>query len=310
MVAAALPSAAQTGDPAGPGGLESLQAKADALAREIEDTNAALADIRNRTLATERKAVEYKARLQKVLPALEEQAASWVRSGTAPFESILSDPAHAVQKIELYDVLMYRSSSVVEEARVSSEGYQSSLQTLQRLGAEQRALLPKLNRALAQVKALWKQQARNLIAAGGTVDGRSMGLNLVVNGQSCPLGPAHSFIDSWHAPRVGHLHQGTDIMAPFGVPVYAMKTGTVYKAGNIGGLAGLAVMIHHAGGVDTWSFHLNSVSVRAGQRVLAGTQIGTNGSSGNAQEGAEHVHFEYHVNGVAENPYPHLTQVC
>lgn len=310
-VVAAVPAAAQSSDSgASAGSLEDIQVRADALARQIETTKAAVAENRNRLLATERKAVEYRARLQRVMPALRKQAASWVRSGTAPFEAILSDPAHAVQKIELFDVLMYRSSSVVEEARISSEGYDASLKALQRLGAEQRTLLPKLDGELEQVKQLWERGARKLIAAGGSVDGRRIGFNLVVNGRSCPLGPARTFVDSWHAPRVGHLHQGTDIMAPLGAEVFAMKSGEVSKAGNLGGSAGLGVMIQHADGTDTWYFHLNSVSVSSGQRVLAGERLGTNGSSGNAQEGAEHVHFEYHTNGVAENPYPHLVQVC
>jgi len=33
-------------------------------------------------------------------------------------------------------------------------------------------------------------------------------------------------VDSWHAQRTGHLHEGIDIMAPEGTPIHAMVSGT------------------------------------------------------------------------------------
>src|SRR5690606_6265801 len=54
----------------------------------------------------------------------------------------------------------------------------------------------------------------------------SAGSEIVIRGFVFPVGEPYSFIDSWGFPRMigteyAHGHQGTDIMAPFGTPLYA-----------------------------------------------------------------------------------------
>jgi len=65
----------------------------------------------------------------------------------------------------------------------------------------------------------------------------SAGSEIVIRGFVFPLGEPYSFIDSWGYPRMTgteyeHGHQGVDIMAPFGTPVYAVERGVLTRVGT------------------------------------------------------------------------------
>ena len=125
--------------------------------------------------------------------------------------------------------------------------------------------------------------------------------------QICPVGGAHSFINSWGFPRSGgRRHKGVDIIANMGTPLVAPVSGTVKHRGNrVGGLS------YHLEGDDGnyyYGTHLSSYG-QSGY-VTAGTVIGYVGDSGNAA-GIPHLHFEIHPGGgSATNPYPSVAYVC
>ena len=127
----------------------------------------------------------------------------------------------------------------------------------------------------------------------------------------CPLDQPRSFIDSWgHARSGGRAHRGTDIMGPRGIPVRAITSGT-WTHQRFGASAGNWGILRGDNGDHYWYMHLDRHTVSSGIRVSAGQQIGTNGSTGNATAGAEHVHFELHPGGgSAVNPYRLLRSVC
>ena len=61
-----------------------------------------------------------------------------------------------------------------------------------------------------------------------------------VDGKACPIGTANGFIDSWRFPRSGgRSHEGADMFAPMGTPLYAVADGTIWRVYNntLGGLA-------------------------------------------------------------------------
>jgi peptidoglycan LD-endopeptidase LytH len=130
-------------------------------------------------------------------------------------------------------------------------------------------------------------------------------------GMACPLDQPRSFIDSWgHARSGGRAHRGTDLMGPRGIPVRAITNG-VWSIQRPGRSAGLWAILRADNGDHFWYLHLDSHTVSNGARVTAGQQVGTNGSTGNATAGAEHVHFEWHPGGGrAVNPYPLLRSAC
>lgn len=95
------------------------------------------------------------------------------------------------------------------------------------------------------------------------------------------------------------FHQGVDLSAPQGTPVYATRAGRVTVASYSGG-AGYYVTINHLDGFSSIYMHLNNYVVSAGQTVSAGQLIGYVGNSGIAT--GYHLHFGIAYNGAYVNP--------
>ena len=115
--------------------------------------------------------------------------------------------------------------------------------------------------------------------------------------------PAGGVVTSGFGPRWGRMHQGIDIAAASGTPVYAAAGGVVIQAGFNGGY-GNWVVIDHGSGLSTVYAHHTSLTVSSGQRVSAGTQVGFMGSTGNST--GPHVHFEVRINGTPYDPLIYL----
>ena len=61
------------------------------------------------------------------------------------------------------------------------------------------------------------------------------------------------------------------------------------------------IMINHGNNLISLYAHLNSRSVKRGDTVTAGQEIGTTGNSGISS--GPHLHFELRENGKAVNPF-------
>lgn len=95
-------------------------------------------------------------------------------------------------------------------------------------------------------------------------------------------------------------HEGTDYAAPPGTPIKAAGNGRVHFAGWKGGY-GRTVILSHGDNIDTLYAHMSRLGkgIRNGARVKQGETIGYVGSSGMVT--GPHLHYEFHVNGVARN---------
>lgn len=132
-----------------------------------------------------------------------------------------------------------------------------------------------------------------------------------VDGKVCPIGAPNGFIDSWGFPRSGgRRHQGVDIFAAHGMPLFAVADGVIDRVFN-NRLGGLSINLIDTDGHRYYYAHLSAVHVTAGQRVAAGEVIGANGNSGNARTTPPHLHWQYHPNnGPPVNPYPLAAALC
>jgi hypothetical protein len=94
-------------------------------------------------------------------------------------------------------------------------------------------------------------------------------------------------------------HDGTDYSLDCGTSVLAAADGTV---AFIGTEYGNTIKIDHENGYRTWYAHLtsNSYTVNVGDKVVAGQQIATSGSSGTT---ACHLHFGVYRNGNVTDPF-------
>ena len=123
--------------------------------------------------------------------------------------------------------------------------------------------------------------------------------------------------DSWGAPRSGgRKHKGIDILAPQGTVVRATAAGTIVGL-YLAGKGGIAVYELDATGKYLYYYaHLNGYAsdLKRGMKIEQGQLIGYVGSTGNADNGPPHLHFQIqHVlsgqswwRGPALNPYPAL----
>lgn len=97
----------------------------------------------------------------------------------------------------------------------------------------------------------------------------------------------------------GHFHSGIDLAAPVATPVHAAADGVARVAESPGGY-GLYVVVDHGGGVTTLYGHLEWTSLRSGEHIRAGDELGLVGSTGLST--GPHLHFEVRRDGRPVDP--------
>ena len=112
----------------------------------------------------------------------------------------------------------------------------------------------------------------------------------------------------------GKWHHGEDLVAPEGTPLLAVADGSLFSVGwnDIGGWR---LWLRDDAGNEFYYAHLSAYSplAIAGKRVKAGDVLGFVGSTGDAEGGVPHLHFEIHPAALlqygydgAVAPYPFL----
>jgi murein DD-endopeptidase MepM/ murein hydrolase activator NlpD len=102
-------------------------------------------------------------------------------------------------------------------------------------------------------------------------------------------------------PITGEIrhHNGVDLKAKYGDPVYAAAGGRVIFTGISGGYGNL-IIVAHANGYNTYYGHLSKICVTQGQKVRRGILIGKVGATGRVT--GPHLHFEVRKNGKPQDP--------
>ena len=144
------------------------------------------------------------------------------------------------------------------------------------------------------------------LPTGGT-SGSAGGVNIATPlGASLGLSPYGS---SWQAVPRGatrglFMHEGMDLVASAGTPVYAAADGVVVGAAP-NGRYGNWIRIDHGGKLATVYGHLMAFApgIEPGESVARGEVIGFVGSTGRST--GAHLHFEVQNDGKPVNPITH-----
>ena len=179
------------------------------------------------------------------------------------------------------------------------------------MDAEEAALREKIQQAEAEYeRAISAEEAERLARenartpAGGSDPSQVSGMFI----SPLPLGSCwvtDSFGYRTH-PIYGYyaMHNGVDLAANLGTPVYAIASGTVLIA-NWGDANGNYVTVGHGNGWSSIYCHLDSYCVKVDQSVRQGDLLGYVGSTGWAT--GPHLHFEIHEGGAAVNPMNYIS---
>ena len=100
------------------------------------------------------------------------------------------------------------------------------------------------------------------------------------------------------------MHEGVDLSAPQGTPIYAAKSGKVTTTSFQAGGAGYYVSINHGDGFSSVYMHMTHYIVKPGDYVNAGQVIGYVGSTGGST--GPHLHFGISYNGKYVNPMNYI----
>ncbi|MDG5815812.1 M23 family metallopeptidase [Chitinispirillales bacterium ANBcel5] len=116
------------------------------------------------------------------------------------------------------------------------------------------------------------------------------------------MGTITSFFGKRSDPLVSSssFHNGIDIASSVGTPVRATAKGDVIFSGYFGTFGKTVMIEHKQSGYKTLYAHLHRTSVKKGDGVKKGEQIGLMGSTGRST--GPHLHYEVHFQGNIVDP--------
>ncbi|HHV65061.1 MAG TPA: M23 family metallopeptidase [Peptococcaceae bacterium] len=125
-----------------------------------------------------------------------------------------------------------------------------------------------------------------------------------------PLAQSCYYTDTYGAAREGgaRRHEGTDLFAAKGTPIYSVSSGKVERLGW-NRLGGERVGVRGEDGNYYYYAHLDTInkSLSIGTEIKPGDFLGTMGNTGDALTTPDHLHFGIELpNGEWLNPYSFL----
>lgn len=307
--------------------MDAIQAELDATTQDVEDLHAQEERLETEVERIEARIAELEKQEKKLHVVVARRADELYRAGpTSGLFEVLID-SESIAELSNKAEILSQVSEDDAQAFVQMARTQAELEHLDEEMSEKQA-------SLAEAEERLQEEAERLQAQFDSVSGEYARLQRLLaaaqpsapapaapapaamtssipstNGKACPVGQPHSFIDSWGYPRSGgRSHEGVDMMASYGTPVYAIVSGSITYAGY-GDSAGNWQILSGSDGNAYWYMH-NQSNLVSGGSVAAGQQIATVGDTGNAT-GVPHLHFEYHPGGGGPvNPYPLVAAIC
>jgi len=142
------------------------------------------------------------------------------------------------------------------------------------------------------------------MARGNTTEARKLARTAARSQTSLRFAwPVRGRLSSQFGMRKGRPHEGIDVAAARGTPIFAAESGRVIHSGRLSGY-GKVVIVKHAGAFRTIYAHASKLLVRKGAFVERGQRIALVGSTGRSS--GPHVHFEIRRSQTPHNPLAFL----
>jgi murein DD-endopeptidase MepM/ murein hydrolase activator NlpD len=297
--------------------IKSSQGSANVALADSKVADKALADLEAKQSALQRTYETLHADDAKAAERLEQQRAAmktraialYVTGGTDPLIPVGADVYDYGRKRVLVEALHQADKRTVAGFTAAKA---AAGEDVTRLVAQ----LEELNGRVIGARATAEQASLKAQQALGSLEALQAGGKVAVDGFVFPVGTPHNFTDTFGAPRMTgtpyfHLHQGNDIFAAYGTPLFACERGIVFKMGT-DRLGGTKLWISGESGTTYYYAHLSAFAsgLADGQLVEAGDIVGYVGNTGNAATTPSHLHFEIHPGGgPAIDPYATLKTV-
>lgn len=219
------------------------------------------------------------------------------------------DANEFARNVDVIGVAQRNDATLLDAFRDTESKLEANRKELERLTARKQAEIESLvveqevlNESLATL-----QEQLSFVLSGQAI---------ALGGFVFPVGAPFNFASTFGAPRMTgtkyeHTHQGNDIFATSGTPLYATTRGVIARRA-VAILGGNKLWLVGADGTQYYYAHLEAYAdgIQDGSIVEAGQVIGYVGDTGNAKGTPPHLHFEIHPGGgAAIDPYPILDAV-
>jgi murein DD-endopeptidase MepM/ murein hydrolase activator NlpD len=304
--------------------LASKQADLDALTLQWQQTETAYAQAQDAAHEAQAQIGSLQAQLTKLQGQFDEQVRQvYISGGNEAIGALLGSESFAdfADRLRFAQNIMQGDEDLATQVAVQSERLRRERERLtQEADAQAKAaaqlqtqrvsLDARLGDLQATVSELYQKfQAEQAAQIGLPPQGGGGSFPVTGSGaiSTCPVAGPVSFVDSFGWPRPGgRIHEGIDMISPYGTPIVAVHSGNAVQTPN--DLGGNAVIVYHDGGTD-FTYYAHMSSYGATGHVAAGQVIGYVGSTGDTT--VNHLHFEYHPGGGgAVDPYQTLLGVC
>jgi len=159
---------------------------------------------------------------------------------------------------------------------------------------KEKQLIAEANALAAEAAANASNAQQQIIANGGSIDTSNYawpcGAQTITSNYGWRICPFHG----------KEFHNGIDIGASTGTPVYAINDGIITRASWYGGY-GNCIVLTCGGNISALYGHLSKYNCKQGDFVVKGTCIGYVGSTGNST--GPHLHFTVFNGGTAFSPW-------
>lgn len=269
------------------------QRELDVLVASFEAARTRMENLSSEINAVQAQQAALDSQLSEVQEAINERAAEAYRSGPATMLDVIMQTQSYRQfssMLSLFEAVAIWDGQILETVQYLKDETARLQAELDAKGAEQQQVLATLNQRQAEMASSLERLGREYETVRRKVADAESGFVF-------PVRAPFSFVDTFGAPRSGfRKHEGTDIFAARGTPLYAVVDGVIEDKG-VNGLGGNKLWLRSP--ADGWRYYYAHMSgyasgISNGTRVSKGQVIGYVGNTGNARTTPPHVHFEAH----------------